>query len=129
SGNVMHICWKIYLRSIWESLTSRSLTIWQKLQMLFGWCVLYPLGELFLALCLALDYVFFPAFRKVKVEAPVFVIGNPRSGTTHLFRLMAMDQARFTSLTFLEIIFPALVLRWFFDVLRKIDPSLGGFFQ
>ncbi len=125
----MHICWQIYLRSLWESLTSRSLTLGRKFAVLWGWCILYPLGELLLTLCLALDYVFFPGFRRAKIESPVFVIGNPRSGTTHLFRLLAMDQARFTSLTFLEIIFPAVVLRAFFAGLRKLDPYFGGFFR
>ena len=31
---------------------------------------------------LALDHVFFPGFRRVKIKEPVFIVGNGRSGTT-----------------------------------------------
>ena len=40
--------------------------------------ILAPLN----AVCFALDRVFCPAFRKVEIRAPVFIIGHARSGTS-----------------------------------------------
>lgn len=125
----MHICWQILFRSVWETLISGTLSVWRTMRMLFGWLGLFVLGEFCLMICLLLDHVLFPGFRRAQVKAPVFVIGNPRSGTTHLFRLLAMDRGRFTSLTLLEIIFPAITLRWCIAVLRRIDPYLGHFLR
>jgi len=35
-----------------------------------------------------LDEIFYPDYKKQKIEKPVFIIGNPRSGTTFLYDLM-----------------------------------------
>jgi hypothetical protein len=39
-----------------------------------------------------LDLVLFPRYRRAKIEAPVFIIANPRSGTTFLHRIMCLDE-------------------------------------
>ena len=39
----------------------------------------------------ALDEVLYPEYRDQKVERPVFVFANPRSGTTLTHRLISMD--------------------------------------
>ena len=50
-----------------------------------------------------LDEIFFPKFHDIKINQPVFIIGNPRSGTTFLHRLMARDTANFLSMRTWEI--------------------------
>ena len=62
--------------------------------------------------------------------SPVFIIGNPRSGTTYLHRLLARDEANFSYIRMWEVLFAPSVsqrkLLWFF---KKIDDALGGRFQ
>ncbi|MBN1472769.1 MAG: sulfotransferase [Syntrophaceae bacterium] len=40
---------------------------------------------------LFLDNIFYPGFRRIKIEKPVFIIGHPRSGTTFLHRLFTQS--------------------------------------
>ena len=40
----------------------------------------------------AIDSVLYGRYKKVKIEAPLFIISNPRSGTTLLQRLLATDE-------------------------------------
>ena len=73
----------------------------------------------------ALDYVFFPGLRKAKVEAPVFVLANPRSGTTFLHRMMALDEEQFTYMRLWQTIFPSVIAYrtiWFFG---RVDRLVG----
>lgn len=44
----------------------------------------------------ALDEVFFRGWRRVEVRKPVFVLGPPRSGTTHLHHVLALDERNTT---------------------------------
>ena len=60
-----------------------------------------------------LDELLFPAYRRVRVVSPVFVVGVPRSGTTFLQRLLARDSS-FTSLTAFEcLLAPSISERFF----------------
>jgi len=63
------------------------------------------------AVFLALDRVFFPGFRAVLVERPVFIVGSARSGTTFLHRLLCGDEARFVSFRTWELLFPSVLQR------------------
>ena len=59
-----------------------------------------------------LDELFFPAYRQIKIRQPVFIIGNPRSGTTFLQRLLARDRYNFLSMRTWEIFgAPSIVMR------------------
>ena len=44
--------------------------------------------QLFARTTFWLDHLFFPGFRKAKIDRPIFIIGNPRSGTTILHRFL-----------------------------------------
>ncbi|RYG69090.1 hypothetical protein EON64_03580 [archaeon] len=70
-----------------------------------------------------LDDIIFSDWRHMEVDRPVFVVGNARSGTTWLHRLLcASDSSTFTSLRTWEILFAASVTwRWLFYTLHKID--------
>jgi LPS sulfotransferase NodH len=59
---------------------------------------------------MALDHVFFPAHRRVRIERPVFVIGNPRSGTTFLHRYLEAAGVG-SGLRLWEMLVPSLTLR------------------
>ena len=38
---------------------------------------------------MALDHLFFPSLRRKRIEKPIIIVGNPRSGTTFLQRYLA----------------------------------------
>ena len=52
-----------------------------------------------------LDEIFFPNYRKQAVKSPVFIIGNPRSGTTFTHRLIEKDKDTFTAVSSWELLF------------------------
>lgn len=55
----------------------------------------------------ALDELFHPEYRNQKIERPVFVFANPRSGTTLAHRLIGLDDEVFTTVKLYQTIFPA----------------------
>ncbi len=69
------------------------------------WLILYIPNEIIYHFFLLLDEIIFPRYRKTEVIKPVFIIGNPRSGTTFLHRLMDKDKEHFTSFKVWELIF------------------------
>lgn len=100
------------------------------LQRLLVMAVFWPvfLGYLGITwLCLALDHLLFPGFRRINIKQPVFVIGIPRSGTTFLHRLFAGDRQRFTTMTLQELLFaPSISQRMIWRLLAKLDACLGS---
>ncbi len=76
--------------------------------------------------CFLLDSVFFPRFRRRSVVKPVFIIGNFRTGSTLLFRIMARDEENFCTFKTWEIYFaPSIAERKFIRGLLLLD-SLAG---
>jgi hypothetical protein len=51
-----------------------------------------------------LDELLFPGYRRVEVREPLFVVGLPRSGTSFLQRVLALDTDRFTTLRLWELL-------------------------
>jgi hypothetical protein len=72
-------------------------------------CITVPLISTFHALCFFLDGILFPRLWRIKVEAPVFMVGHARSGTTLTHRLMSRDEGRFSSFLLYECYFPSLL--------------------
>lgn len=72
------------------------------------------------------DEIFFSAYRKVTVKAPVFIIGIPRSGTTYLHRSLAEDQEQFTSVSTWEaLLAPSITERKLIGGLQSLDRFVG----
>lgn len=72
-----------------------------------------------------LDEIFFPGYRRVAVRDPLFVLGVPRSGTTHLHRVLAEDD-QFTTFSTWECLFALSVTerRFWFGFVR-LDTVFG----
>jgi hypothetical protein len=88
--------------------------------------MIMPLQQLLTFICFYLDEIFFPAYRRQEIKAPVFIVGNFRSGSTLLQRLLARDK-QFTSMNIAEIyIAPTLTQRKFWKMLAAIDRVLFG---
>jgi len=72
----------------------------------------------------ALDRVLHPGFRSVRVEAPIYIVANPRSGTTFLHRLLSLDP-RFTTLRLWQTILPSVTAYRLVAWLGRADARCG----
>jgi hypothetical protein len=73
-----------------------------------------------------LDEIFFRGYRRVIIREPLFVLGVPRSGTTHLHRVLAGD-GQFTTFSTWECLFALSVTeRRFWLGLGRLDRAIGG---
>lgn len=74
-----------------------------------------------------LDDLLFPRYRQVNIHQPVFIIGNMRSGTTFLHRLMAKDTRNFCHLKAWELgLAPSITQRKLYEFIAKVDAAVGG---
>ncbi|MEW6665329.1 MAG: sulfotransferase [Thermodesulfobacteriota bacterium] len=88
---------------------------------------LYLISECFHWLGLLLDEILFPGYRKVEIRQPVFIVGVPRSGTTFLHRVLALDERRFSCMKLWEVLFaPSIVEKKLYLALGALDRVLGG---
>jgi len=71
-----------------------------------------------------LDHILYPDFKNQAVRAPLYIIGNPRSGTTFSHRLLAMD-AQFTWFKLYQTIFPAVTCYKLFALAGRVDRAVG----
>ncbi|MEQ3723843.1 sulfotransferase [Alcanivorax sp.] len=102
----------------------RGVSLQRLLVMLLFW-PLFLLVQGINGIGLGLDYLLFPAFRRVAVRQPLFVTGVPRSGTTFLHRLLAMDE-RFTTTALWELLFaPSITQRYFWTGVARLDSLIG----
>lgn len=115
-----------FFRFTFRWLTSGGWTP-RRLAVLLAFFVAFPLLEFTTWLGFLLDHIFFRGHRREPVEAPVFIVGNPRSGTTFLHRLVARDTDRFCTMKMWEILFaPSIVQRKMVEGLGVLDRWLGG---
>lgn len=74
-----------------------------------------------------LDRVLFARRLRGTVRRPVFIVGNFRTGSSFLFRLLAADQATFTAMKTWEIYFaPSISQRLFYRGLWSVDRWFGS---
>ncbi|MGB0184984.1 MAG: sulfotransferase, partial [Opitutales bacterium] len=89
---------KWWLRALRPGANPSAPLTWRRILFL----LLAPLllaVQVFHWLGLFLDELLFPNYRKVKIEAPVFITGIPRSGTTFVHRTLAHDSMQFTTVS------------------------------
>lgn len=76
--------------------------------------------------CFFLDELFFREYQKVKVFRPVIIVGPPRSGTTHLHRVLAEDSERFTTMKTWELFLaPSVFQKKLFHLASAIDRCMN----
>ena len=126
----MRLNLKLYFKTIWFSFfrsegTPARLTPKRFFILLFIF-ILYPLWHLSLRFAYLLDKVFYPHHQEQNINQPIFIIGNFRSGTTLLHRLLAKDE-RFTGMKTWEIFLaPSIVQRKFYLWVMKINKFIGS---
>ena len=90
------------------------------------WLILFIPVQLVNHLCFFLDEIFFPKYRQQEVREPIFIIGNPRSGTTFLHRLMFKDIESFTAFTVWELaLAPSVIQRKIIWAIVRIGNQIG----
>lgn len=98
----------------------------KRLLFLLGIFLVYPLWVLYLALGNLLDEIFYPGYKNENLKEPIFVIGNFRSGTTFLHRLLLEDDQS-TGIRTWEIYFaPSVSYRKFINLIRMISRMIGS---
>jgi len=95
---------------------------------LLAWYLVFPLHNILTWLSFLLDEIFFRDYRKQEVKAPMFIIGNFRSGSTLLQRLMAKDEEHMTAMRTWEIYgAPSITQRKLLKFAGRMDTMfLGG---
>ena len=102
---------KVYYRILISSWKNFGLGL-----MFFRWLLITPLFILFTHFTIFLDRIFFPQYRQIKIKQPIFLIGNPRSGTTFLHSLLTRTKD-FAAFETWQLLFPSLTARILFKPL------------
>ena len=75
---------------------------------------------------LKIDYLFFPSLWKKRVQQPIVIVGNPRSGTTFLHRFLGENNIG-VGMQVWKMIYPSLIQQMFIKpllpVLDKFSPT------
>jgi len=120
---------KLFLHSIHEEFVSNdfSLFTFKRLVVLSLFWVIYSILLIFNHMGFALDDIFYTEWRHVKIEKPLFIVGNARSGTTWMHRILSSSDEHFTFFRTWEILFGCSIT-WRFVILYlyRIDQSVGG---
>ena len=82
--------------------------LWKRLPLFLLLILCFALLNLLHALGWLLDELFFRRWHKVRVHKAVFIVGLPRSGTTHLQRVLAHDPQFTTFTTWEALLAPTL---------------------
>ncbi len=112
-----------YLQMLGVALESRSLKARRLALPVLG---AVPAASALHALCFHLDPLLFPGLRRRRVQAPVFIIGHARSGTTFMHRLLSKDPGRYSYFLLYELFFPSLLEKKALRALGALDARLLG---
>ncbi len=107
-------------------LTAPGVQRWRRLRFLLLFVLVFPGIFVTSQLCMALDHLLFPGFRAVVVRRPIFIVGQPRTGTTYLFRTMAKDSGAFTSFRFIDFLFPSILQKKLAAIVAALDRAIGA---
>jgi hypothetical protein len=110
--------------SAWVSPVTEGRRWSGALLLVLGWPLFVGLQVLH-AVGFLLDDLFFRGWRKQPVRQPVFVVGPPRSGTTHLHHVLSADE-RFTTFRTWECLFGlSVTARKLLQAFGALDRTLG----
>ena len=116
----MYFNLRLFLKALYLSLFKTRFRVRRWAYVIF-FTALYWLMWFVVAFGRILDHCLFPAFGQQAVREPVFIIAPPRSGTTLLQKLLAMDTERFVHAKLYQTIFPAVCYQRCFDALKWFD--------
>lgn len=118
-------CW---YHAFFKSKGTVGRLTWKRIKKLaFSNLVIYFPPLLPAMISFALDNILYPQFRTQQVKEPFFVIGNFRSGSTLLQRLLAQDQKNFLAFKTWEFMYaPSILQRRFFRKYLSLEQHIGS---
>jgi hypothetical protein len=121
--------WRTFYRSFFDSKNTPARLSRKRIIFLILFYTVWPIGSLIHWFCFWLDDIFFPAYKTQPIEKPLFILGNLRSGSTFLHRLLSRDSETFTSLTTWDIyLTPSVTQKKITQFFSRLDNKfLGGF--
>ena len=119
--------WRTTYRSFFASKNTPARLASKRAKFLLLFYLIWPVGTLVIWFCFFLDDILFPAYKAQPIEKPLFILGNLRSGSTFLHRLLSRDTETFTSLTIWDIFLtPSVTQKKITQFVARIDTKLGG---
>lgn len=98
----------------------------KRISRLLTFYVVFFLVELATWTGFLIDNVFLEEYRQVDVKQPVFIVGNPRSGTSFILRLLGKDTKTFTCMDMWEVLLaPSVMQRQIVRWLGDLDKTIG----
>ncbi len=123
----LRLFWRTTYRSFFASKNTPARLTRKRTIFLLLFYAVWPIGQLIHRFFFLLDDILFPAHRTQAIEKPLFILGNLRSGSTFLHRLLSRDSATFTSLTTWEIyLTPSVTQKKITQFVSRLDKKLGG---
>jgi len=123
----LHLFWRTALRSFINNGHTHARLERKRVIFVLLFYTVWPWWAFFTSLCFRLDDFLFPAYRQQPVDKPLFILGNFRSGSTFLHRLLARDKENFTSLRTWDIfITPSITQRKIAGLFARIDVFFGN---
>ena len=120
--------WRTTYRSFFDSKNTPAHLTRKRIIFLLLFYTVWPIGQLIHWFSFLLDDILFPGYKTQKIEKPLFILGNLRSGSTFLHRLLSRDSETFTSLTTWDIyLTPSVTQKKITQFVSRIDKSLGGY--
>lgn len=123
SAGFYYVRYSILGKIIFYSYRRFHLRVWL-LSVLF--IFLFFLNQFIHLIFRLIDEIFFSGYRRVKINKPVFIIANPRSGTTYLHRMISQDDDRFTYTKFAHTFFMTASFTRFANLVKWIDRRTGN---
>jgi len=121
-----HLFWRQTVRSFYRSAGTDGPLNHDRFIFLL---LFYPIWGCILLLArigFIADEILFPAYRKKRVEKPLFIVSNFRSGSTFVQRTLARDESTFTCLRTGDIyLMPSISQRRIFGLLSRVDALFG----
>lgn len=99
----LYLFWRTFYRSFFASQNTTARLSRKRLVFLILFYIVWIPGMFVHWFFFWLDDILFPAYKKHPIEKPLFILGNFRSGSTFLHRLLSRDTETFTSLTTWDI--------------------------
>jgi omega-hydroxy-beta-dihydromenaquinone-9 sulfotransferase len=119
--------WRTTYRSFFASKNTPTHLTRKRITFLLLFYLVWPIGSLMHWLCFFLDDIFFPGYKTQPIEKPLFILGNLRSGSTFLHRLLSRDSETFTSLTTWDIyLTPSVTQKKITQFFSRLDNKFGG---
>ncbi|MBK9329418.1 MAG: sulfotransferase [Sphingobacteriales bacterium] len=72
-----------------------------------------------------MDEILFPNYREIEIKQPVFIISNPRSGSTFMHRLMCLDEEKFVFNLLYQTTFPSITFYRMMQFFNTVDKKIG----